>query len=117
MSCQYPGTNHSDDTFTVYHGADPLELCGYHAGRGVQAALDAIEAELRPSVERTLSKVCDACAKTGRLTWRPCANHETAADPTTCSHDLTSYIFTQDGLDDAYKCHACGTMLEAANHA
>lgn len=42
MTCQHPGTNHSDDTFTVYHGADPLELCGYHAGRGVQAALDAI---------------------------------------------------------------------------
>lgn len=42
MSCQYPGANHSDDTVTVYHGAEPLELCGYHAGRGVQAALDAI---------------------------------------------------------------------------
>lgn len=42
MTCQYPGTNHSDDNFTVYHGADPLHLCGYHVSRGVQAALDAI---------------------------------------------------------------------------
>jgi hypothetical protein len=43
--CAHPSDNHSDDTLTVYHGADPLELCGYHAQRGVQAALDAIEEE------------------------------------------------------------------------
>lgn len=42
MTCQHPRNNHSDDTFTVYHGADPLQLCGYHVQRGVQAALDAI---------------------------------------------------------------------------
>lgn len=109
MTCQYPSDNHSDDTITVYHGTDPLELCGYHAGRGVQAALDAIEAALRPQVDRTLSKVCDTCAKTGRLTWRPCANHETAADPATCSHELTSETLLNDA-PNGLSCHACGTQ-------
>jgi hypothetical protein len=69
----------------------------------------------RDDINRTLSKVCDACAKTGRLTWRPCGNHESAADAATCSHELTSYVFTHNGANDAYKCHTCGTMLEAGN--
>lgn len=32
--CVFPGTNHSDDEVTVWHGAAvPLLLCGYHASR------------------------------------------------------------------------------------
>lgn len=32
--CAFPGTNHSDDGVTVWHGAAvPLLLCGYHASR------------------------------------------------------------------------------------
>lgn len=70
----------------------------------------------RDDINRTLSKVCNTCAKTGRLTWRPCANHETAANPATCSHELTSYRFTHNGDNDAIICHACGNIVEAANH-
>lgn len=66
----------------------------------------------RDDINRTLSKVCDTCAKTGRLTWRPCANHETPADPATCSHDLTSYRFTHNGLNDTIACHNCGATLD-----
>lgn len=32
--CQDPGTNHSTDTVTVWHGRpEPLVLCGYHESR------------------------------------------------------------------------------------
>lgn len=66
----------------------------------------------RDDINRTLTKVCDTCAKTGRLTWRPCAKHETALDPATCKHELTSYRFTHNGLNDAIACHGCGATLD-----
>lgn len=32
--CDHPGTNHSNDRVTVWHGrTTPLALCGYHASR------------------------------------------------------------------------------------
>ncbi|MBG6106581.1 hypothetical protein [Frigoribacterium sp. CG_9.8] len=34
MKCKHPGTNHSTDITTVWHGAPaPLTLCGYHASK------------------------------------------------------------------------------------
>jgi Zn finger protein HypA/HybF involved in hydrogenase expression len=39
----------------VYHGAvEPLTLCGYHASRGVQAALDAI-------ADEAAAITCESC--------------------------------------------------------
>lgn len=66
--CEYPGDNHSADSFTVYHGADPLTLCGYHAGRGVQAALDAIAAQ--PTGDECEN--CDALIEGGTPFTRYC---------------------------------------------
>jgi hypothetical protein len=63
----------------------------------------------RTDIDRTLTKVCDACARAGRLTWRPCANHETATDPATCSHELTSATLLNN-MPNGLTCHACGTQ-------
>lgn len=40
MTCQHPGTNHSKDRVTVYHGnPQPATLCGYHAKYHLRDAL------------------------------------------------------------------------------
>lgn len=93
--CAYPSYNHSDDTVTVYHGADPLELCGYHAGRGVQAALDAIEEEQAhatckapKSISTGHSRITgDYTASCNRCAYR-CAYWECACE---LAHDCKDY--------------------------
>lgn len=58
-----------------------------------------------------MSKVCLTCAARNRLTFTPCKTHDTAQDPATCSHELTSATLTHNGQRDDILCHGCGILL------
>lgn len=53
MSCQYPGTNHSGDTLTVYYGnTQPATLCGYHAKHRLRDALRVVRLKAKAAANR-----------------------------------------------------------------